>query len=130
MSVLMTFRIAGDARRLEEFAARNEQKMRDIAERAKQHGLISHRFYGSDNEILVVDEWPSPDDFQSFFSATESEIRPMMAEAGVSGEPTITFWRKLDTKDDVGYERGSHGARFTSAALTERGQSRASLEDP
>ena len=98
----MTFRVAGDARRLEEFAGQNPEKMQEIADMAKQRGLISHRFYGSDNEILVVDEWPTPEDFQSFFAAAESEIRPMMAEAGVTGEPTISFWRKLDTKDDVG----------------------------
>ena len=102
MSVLMTFRVAGDGRRLEEFAAQNEQKMRDIAERAKQRGLISHRFYGSDDEIMVVDEWPSAEAFQSFFSEAEPEIGPMMAEVGTTGEPTINFWRKLDTKDEVG----------------------------
>jgi hypothetical protein len=28
----------------------------------------------------------------------------MMREVGVSGEPEITFWRKLDTRDDVGWD--------------------------
>ena len=32
------------------------------------------------------------------------EIEPMMAAAGVTGEPEITFWRKLDTHDDVGWD--------------------------
>ena len=31
------------------------------------------------------------------------EIEPMLREVA-SGEPEITFWRKLDTHDDVGWE--------------------------
>jgi hypothetical protein len=28
----------------------------------------------------------------------------MMRDVGVTGEPEITFWRKLDTHDEVGWE--------------------------
>ncbi len=27
----------------------------------------------------------------------------MMAEIGVTAEPEVTFWRKLETHDDVGW---------------------------
>ena len=64
MSVLMTFRIAGDARKLEERAAENPEEMRAIADRAEEHGLIRHRFYGTDDEIMVLDEWPDAESFQ------------------------------------------------------------------
>ena len=105
MSVILTFRITGDPRQLEERAAANPEAMRAIAERAKEHGLIAHRFYGSDDgQIMVVDEWPDPQSFQSFFEAQRSEIEPMMREAGATGEPEVTFWRKLETHDEVGWE--------------------------
>jgi heme-degrading monooxygenase HmoA len=99
MTVLMTFRVPGDPDALERHADANPEEMQRIAERAKEHGLISHRFYGGDGEILVVDEWDSPESFQRFFDASP-EI-PEMMKAIARGEPNITFWRKLETHDEV-----------------------------
>jgi heme-degrading monooxygenase HmoA len=105
MSVIMTFRAKGDPQELERRAGQNPDAMRSLAERAKGHGLIAHRFYGSeDGQIMVVDEWPDPQSFQRFFESTRSEIEPMMREVGVTAEPEITFWRKLETHDEVGWE--------------------------
>jgi hypothetical protein len=105
MSVIMTLRTKGDPQKLEERAAQNPEGMRSIAERAKEHGLIAHRFYGSeDGQIMVVDEWPDPGSFQRFFASVQSEIEPMMQEVGATGEPEVIFWRKLETHDDVGWE--------------------------
>ena len=106
MSVIMTFRASGDPQRLEQLAAQDPQRMRSIADRAREHGLIAHRFYGSeaDGEIMVVDEWPDQETFQGFFASVRSEIESMMAEAGVSGEPDVRFWRKLESHDEVGWE--------------------------
>ena len=104
MSVIMTLRVKGDPKKLEERAGQNPDAMRGIAERAKDHGLVAHRFYGSDDgQIMVVDEWPDPQSFQTFFEAARQEIEPMMQEVS-SGEPEITFWTKLETHDDVGWE--------------------------
>ncbi|HKP17649.1 MAG TPA: hypothetical protein VJT84_04160 [Gaiellaceae bacterium] len=103
MSVIMTLRIKGDPRKLEQRAAAEPNSIRSIAERAKDYGVIAHRFYGSDDgEILVVDEWPDPESFQRFFKDMEPEIGPMMQEVA-TGEPEITFWRKLETNDDIGW---------------------------
>ena len=103
MSVIMTLRVAGDPEKLERRAADNPQRMRDLVERARGHGLIAHRFYGSDDgQIMVVDEWPDAESFQRFFSELQAEIEPLMREVA-SGEPEITFWRKLETNDDVGW---------------------------
>jgi quinol monooxygenase YgiN len=104
MSVIMTLRATGDPDALEQLAARDADSMRTIAERAKEHGLIAHRFYGSDDgRIMIVDEWPDAQSFQSFFAELRDQIEPMMGEAGVTGEPEITFWRKLETHDEVGW---------------------------
>jgi hypothetical protein len=99
----MTFRVAGDPAKLERLAAENKDMIRGITERAKEHGLIAHRFYGSDGQIMVVDEWPDPASFQGFFEQERSTIEPMMAQVA-TGEPEVTFWQKLETYDDVGWE--------------------------
>ena len=52
---------------------------------------------------MVVDEWPDAQSFQSFFEQEQSRIQPLMQEAGVSSEPEVTFWRKLETGDEVGW---------------------------
>ena len=107
MSVIMTFRTKGDPNELERRAAENPDAMRGIAARAKERGLIAHRFYGTDDgEIMVVDEWPDAESFQSFFEENRAEIEPMMSAAGATGEPDVKFWRKLETHDDVGWDAG------------------------
>ncbi len=104
MSVLMTLRAQGDPQELERRAAQNPEGMRAITERAKEHGLIAHRFYGSeDGQIMVVDEWPDPESFQRFWEAMHTEIEPLMREVGVTAEPEVKFWRKLESQDEVGW---------------------------
>jgi heme-degrading monooxygenase HmoA len=104
MSVLMTLRTKGDPSELERRAVENPDTMRGIADRAKEHGLIAHRFYASDEgEIMVVDEWPDAESFQSFFEQERSQIEALMADAGATGQPDVKFWRKLDTGDEVGW---------------------------
>jgi hypothetical protein len=103
MSVIMTMWLQGDPAELERLAGENPDAIRSISDRARGHGLIAHRFYGSDGQIMVVDEWPDQESFQGFFAEARSEIEPLMREVGVTAEPEITFWRKLDTGDDIGW---------------------------
>ena len=98
MSVLMTLRVSGNAKAVE---AIDPAFLKNIADRAREHGLLRHRFYGTEDEVLVVDEWPDEDSFRRFFEASP-EIKDLMAQAGVTTEPTIEFWRELDTDDAVG----------------------------
>jgi hypothetical protein len=104
MSVIMTFRVQGDPKRLEELAASDPDRLRVISQSAEEHGLIAHRFYGSeDGQIIVFDEWPDPQSFQSFLEQNQERIQPVMEEVGVTSEPEITFWRKLETHDEIGW---------------------------
>jgi heme-degrading monooxygenase HmoA len=101
MSVLMTLRVKGDPGKIEEIAAADPDKIRGISDRGKQAGAIHHAFYGSeDGQIMVLDEWDTAENFQAFFEAEAGEIGPLMQQAGVTTEPEITFWRKLDSKDE------------------------------
>ena len=105
MSVIVTVQMTGDPKRFEETLGSAPEPMR-IVDRAKEHGLIAHRFYGSDEDgrIIVIDEWPDAESFRSFFEGSQAEIGPMIESAGVTSEPQATIWRKLDTKDDYGWE--------------------------
>jgi hypothetical protein len=105
MSVLMTLRSTGDPVLLEKRAAENPEAIRAISDDAKKHGLIAHRFYGTDDgQIMIVDEWPDVESFQRFFAANADRIQPLMAEIGATGEPDVTFWRELDSRDQVGWD--------------------------
>jgi hypothetical protein len=48
-------------------------------ETAKKHGLIAHRFYGSEDgsKVLVVDEWPDRQSFE-LRAALASGARPLI----------------------------------------------------
>lgn len=105
MSVIMTLRAKGNPDELERLAAEKADTLRSLADRAKEHGAIAHRFYGSDDGwIMVVDEWPDPQSFQQFYASAQDEIDPMMREVGVTAEPEVIFWRKLETGDEIGWE--------------------------
>jgi len=103
MSVIMTLRVQGDPDKLERLANEKQDVLQKIAERAKAAGVIAHRFYGTEGQIMVVDEWPDAESFTRFYEGEQAEIGPMMAEVA-TGEPEITFWRKLDTHDDIGWD--------------------------
>jgi hypothetical protein len=105
MSVIMTLQVAGDPKGLEQFASDNTQKSQDVLEAAKRHGLIAHRFYGSDDgsSLMVLDEWPDRQSFESFFREQEAEIRPMFEAAGVTAQIEPTVWRELATHDAYGW---------------------------
>lgn len=102
MSVIMTLRVEGDGAAAEKLAADDPTIFPNVVAKAKEMGLISHHFYASDQEILVVDEWPSSEAFQTFFHDSGPAIQQIMSSVGVTSEPVITFWRKLATGDDVG----------------------------
>jgi quinol monooxygenase YgiN len=105
MSVIVMLQLDADPAKMEEFAAANKDKMSGIVGRAKDRGLIAHRFFGDDaGHVIVLDEWPDAESFQSFFSESESEIGPMLQEVGVSNQPQPQFLRALETHDKHGWE--------------------------
>ena len=97
MSVLMTLRVTADPKAVE---ATPDEVLQTVVERAKSMGATQHHFYGSEKELLVVDEWPDEQTFQKFFESSP-EIKELMHRAG-AGEPEISFWHHLDVKDDIG----------------------------
>ena len=101
MSVYMTLRVKADPNRLQAMYEADPERFADVARKGESMGATYHRFAASEDEILVIDEWPTEEAFHAFFDSTP-EIPKIMADAGVSSEPTITFHRRLDLGDDIG----------------------------
>ena len=100
MSVLVTLRIAGDAKSIEQALTSDPDRLKQVSDRARSKGAKRHAFYASTdgNGVLVVDEWESAEAFQQFFGESQ-EIAQMMGEGGVTSQPEATFWNELDTPD-------------------------------
>lgn len=106
MSVIVTLRMNGNPDRLVEIGQQDPDRLKSIGDQARSHGVIAHRFYASDDgQVMVIDEWPDAESFQTFFSETSDQVQPLMQDAGVTSEPEIKFWHKLETGDDIGWER-------------------------
>ena len=72
--------------------------------REERTALIAHRFYGSDGKIMVDRRVAGRGELPARSSPSmEPTIGPMMQQVA-TGEPEITFWTKLETGDDVGWE--------------------------
>jgi hypothetical protein len=99
MSVLVTLKAEGDPAKLVALNEANPQRIRDVAARGKQAGAIHHAFWANGSTVLVVDEWPDAETFQKFFAAS-TDIPPIMAESGVTAEPEITFWERIELGDE------------------------------
>jgi hypothetical protein len=105
MSVILTLQASGDPKALEQYVSDNTEKMQGILEAAKRHGLIAHRFYGSEDggSLMVLDEWPDRKSFESFFQEQGAEIGPMFEAARVTAQIEPTIWRELATNDAYGW---------------------------
>jgi hypothetical protein len=90
---------------MEQYAIDNSEKLRGVVDAAKRHGLIAHRFYGTDDgsALMVLDEWPDRQSFEAFFQEQQPEIQPMMEAVGATGQPEATFWEELKTGDAFGW---------------------------
>ncbi len=99
MSVFVTVRVAADPAKAEAYAAANAAFIQGISQEGKRRGAIHHRFFATDGEMMVFDEWESAEAFQKFFSEN-TDIPAVMAAAGATGAPEIKIWRVADMKDE------------------------------
>jgi heme-degrading monooxygenase HmoA len=67
----------------------------EISEGAKGTGLVHHRFVAGDGEILVIDEWDTPEQFQAFFEGNP-KVGEVMGGIGMTGEPEVSVYASID----------------------------------
>ena len=49
-------------------------------------------------DVMVIDEWGSPAEFEAFFAAQE-DIRALVAEMGTTAPPSTVSYRVQDSSD-------------------------------
>lgn len=98
MSVIVITKFPGQATNLERVAqGEHSETLERISDDAMQRGALHHLFVqDTDGSVLVIDEWETEEAFQTFFAA-QTDIPRVAAEAGVTGPPTSTVYRILDT---------------------------------
>jgi hypothetical protein len=94
----MTMRVSGDTEQFRRFVETQQDRMQSIGDAARSSGCLHHRFGIGDGFVLVVDEWESPEAFQSFFEGNP-DIPGVMRDAGALGEPEVTFTEAVSTVD-------------------------------
>lgn len=95
----MILRVQVDPAEMERAAADAGDAFRKISQQGKESGAIHHEFWAGNGEVLVVDEWESPDHFREFFDAQGQQIGELMAAAGAQQPDEPQFYRKLDLGD-------------------------------
>jgi hypothetical protein len=103
MSVYVTLRVDVDPATFEQQAASDPDVIPRIMAVAKSKGLIAHRWFGGDGVCLAVDEWPDAESFHAFFDEAGPEIGPLMAAMGITSQPEVTVWGRVELGDTFGW---------------------------
>jgi quinol monooxygenase YgiN len=99
MSVMMMVRFDADADSIERAARDNHDTLMAIGARAKEQGCVHHRFYADNGNVVVIDEWESPEAFQRFYDG-DPDIPTIMGAAGVTSAPDVRVLQPLAVDDD------------------------------
>jgi hypothetical protein len=97
MSVLVTMKVKGDTDRFRSFIANEADRLREIAQTARDAGAIHHRFGVGDGFVVVVDEWDSAESFQGFI--TSDAVVAVIGEMGAQGEPEVDITEAVESPD-------------------------------
>ncbi|MFQ6155295.1 hypothetical protein ACLMMA_02290 [Micrococcus luteus] len=100
MSVIVAVKVPGDTGVFTKSLEERAEEYRKIAERAKAHGALHHRFGVGEGYILISDEWESAQEFESFFS--DPGLREFMGTVGadLTTPPQITVGESIGSPDN------------------------------
>lgn len=104
MSVYTAMKVTADPATFEKAAAEHSDVIDRIMAAARSNGIIGHRWFRGENEVMAVDEWPTAESFHAFMAAAEPEIGPFMAAAGVTLPPDVTVWGQVAIDDAFGWD--------------------------
>jgi heme-degrading monooxygenase HmoA len=74
--------------------------LEEITEDTKAAGLIHHTFVAGEGEIVVIDEWKTAEQFQSFFEGNP-KVAKVMESAGVTGPPSVAIYNEVEVAGKV-----------------------------
>ncbi len=73
----------------------NATFLEEISASTKGAGNLHHRFVSGVGELVVIDEWESAAQFQSFFEGNP-KIAEVMSSIGMTGAPEISVFDSID----------------------------------
>ncbi len=95
--VIVRIRINGDVKELQQ---RYTPELQATLERTGlPEGVLRHRTFATDGEVIVVDEWERPEQFQAWIS--NPEVQRLLGDVAV-GQPEVTFAEQVTLGDEVG----------------------------
>jgi hypothetical protein len=98
MSVLVIGKFQGDTTKFRQALQDRAEEFGKFGERAQAAGAIHHRFGVGDGFVVVIDEWGTADEFQTFFS--DPELQQFIASTGAaSGPPDLTITEAVSSPD-------------------------------
>ena len=74
--------------------------LEEISKSTMDAGLLHHRFVSGDGELMVIDEWETADQFQSFFDGN-AKVAQVMSSIGMTGAPEISVFESIDAAGTV-----------------------------
>jgi hypothetical protein len=78
-----------------EWAKANAEVPEDITAYGKSLGQIGHRIVTDGKDLVVIDEWPDRDTFNTFFAGAK-RMGEFLTGAGIIGEPEVTIFDALE----------------------------------
>jgi heme-degrading monooxygenase HmoA len=90
----------GDVEKAKAGLQSNAALLEEITEDTKAGGLIHHTFVAGDGELVVIDEWDTAEQFQSFFDGN-AKVAKIMESVGVTGPPAIAIYNEVEAAGKV-----------------------------
>ncbi len=73
----------------------NAALLEEITEDTKGGGIIHHTFLAGDTELVVIDEWETAEQFQSFFEGN-AKVAKITELVGVTGPPAVAIYNEVE----------------------------------
>ena len=69
--------------------------LEEVTEDTKTGGIIHPPFVAGEGELVVIDEWETAEQFQSFFEGN-AKVAKITELAGVTGPPTVAIYNQVE----------------------------------
>jgi heme-degrading monooxygenase HmoA len=101
MSVVVTIHFpVSDVAKAIEGLPENAEVLEGISASTRDAGLLHHRFVSGEGELVVIDEWETAEQFQSFFDG-DPDVAQVMTSIGMTGAPEISVYGSIDAPGNV-----------------------------
>ena len=96
MSVIVIVRcVVTDLGKAQEWVDAHPDVPEEITAYGKSLGQIGHRIITDGKDLVVIDEWPDADAFNTFFAGA-ARMGEFLSGAGIVGEPEVQIFEALN----------------------------------